>query len=47
MPTTRSEARRVPAKSEEVDRDRGCRCGGIVAYDVRWTEKEKGSVGVK
>jgi hypothetical protein len=30
MPTTSSEARRVPAKRPVVDRDRGWRCGGIV-----------------
>lgn len=29
-PTTTSDARRVPAKRVLVDRDLGCRCGGIV-----------------
>lgn len=31
-PTTTKEARSVPAKREDVDRDRGCRCGGMLKY---------------
>lgn len=29
-PTTTRDARRVVAKREVVDRDRGCRCGGMI-----------------
>lgn len=35
MPTTSSEASRVPANKPVVDRDRGCRCGGIVKKCIK------------